>query len=66
MNEQIRLLEDTIIETLNSYEQVPIEAKRLVLKEIYLIVEQKANEAIIQEVENAKSIQPNKLGELPE
>ena len=66
MNEQIRLLEDTIIETLNSYEQVPIEAKRLVLREIYLIVEQKANEAIIQEVENAKNIQQNKLGELPE
>ena len=63
MNEQIRLLEDTIIETLNSYEQVPIEAKRLVLKEIYLIVEQKANEIIIaerkaiMEGENAENIQ---------
>ncbi len=57
VNEQIRLLEDTIIETLNSYEIVPIEAKRLVLKEIYLTVEQKANEEIIKEGKNAKSIQ---------
>ena len=57
MNEQIRLLEDTIIETLNSYEQVPIEAKRLVLKEIYLIVEQKANEIIKLEGKNAENIQ---------
>ena len=49
MDAQIRLLEDTIIETLNSYENIPIEAKRLLLKEIYLLVEQKANQMILEE-----------------
>lgn len=57
VNEQIRLLEETLIETLNSYEIVPIEAKRLILKEIYDMVQKKADEIIIEEGKNAKNIQ---------
>ena len=67
MDAQIRLLEDTIIETLNSYENIPIEVKRLIIKDIYFSVEQKANEIILEErSKNAESIQQNQLGELSE
>lgn len=67
MNEQMRLLEDTLIEVLNSYNLVPIEAKRLIIKDIYFMTEQKANEIIIEERrQNAEELQPNQLGELSE
>lgn len=67
MNEQMRLLEDTLIEVLNSYTTVPIEAKRLIIKDIYIMTEQKANEIIIEERrQNAEELQPNQLGELSE
>lgn len=67
MNEQIRELEEKLIDMLNQYNLVPIEAKRLIIKDIYFMTEQKANEIIIEERrQNAEELQPNQLGELSE
>lgn len=66
MNEQIRLLEETLIATLNTFENVPIEAKRLILKEIYSMVEAKADEIISEEKQDAEKLSEDKLGELPQ
>ena len=48
MNEEIRNLEDNIIALLND-SFAPIEAKRLIIKDIYRMVEQKAEEIILDE-----------------
>ena len=48
MNEEIRNLEDNIIILLNE-SNAPIEAKRLIIKDIYHMVEQKAEEIILEE-----------------
>ena len=66
MNEQIRQLEDSIIDMLNESE-VPIEAKRLIIKDIYRMVEIKANQIILEERStDAEDIQQDKLAELSE
>lgn len=53
MNKEIRLLYDKIIADLNA-SPAPVEAKRLVVESIGTIITQKANEAILQEIEMEK------------
>ena len=66
MNEQIRQLEDSIIDMLNESE-VPIEVKRLIIKDVYRMVEIKANQIILEERStDAEDIQQDKLAELSE
>lgn len=48
MNSKIRQLEDTLINVLNSSE-VEIEVKRLVVGNIYHLIEKKADEIILKE-----------------
>ena len=68
MNEEIRNLEDNIIALLND-SFAPIETKRLIIKDIYRMVEQKAEEIILEERSShnngdAENIQQDKLAEL--
>lgn len=72
MNYKIRLLQDTIIDVVNQFNDVPLEAKRLVLESIMHIVEKAADKAIFTEsdvnteVQDAEDIFEDKLGELSE
>lgn len=72
MNKRIREFFDGIVNFINSYDDIPIETKRLVMFIVLGIVEKKADEVInneylaLSEEENAKDIFENKLGELPE
>lgn len=71
MDFRIRLFLDSIIETVNQFSDIPLEARRLVLESAMRLVEKKADEAIIAqrealEAKNAESISENKLGELSE
>ena len=69
MDFRIRLFLDTIIDTVNQFNDIPLEARRLVLESAMKLVEKKADEAIIaqrerMEEENAESVLENQLGEL--
>lgn len=70
MNYKIRLLQDSIIDVVNKFDDVPLEAKRLVLESIMHIVEKAADKAIFVESDvtmedkNAEGIFEDKLGEL--
>lgn len=80
MDFRIRLFLDSVIDLVNEYGDIPLEARRLVLESAMRIVEKKADEAIVRqraeimdnpgEMEseggNAENIHENKLGELPE
>jgi len=71
MDFRIRLFLDSIIETVNQFSDIPLEARRLVLESTMKLVEKKADEAIIAqrtavEAKNAESISEDKLGELSE
>ena len=69
MNFRIRFFLDTIIDTINQFDDVPLEARRLVLESAMHIVEKAADKAIAteresMEEENAESVLENQLGEL--
>lgn len=49
MNYRIRLFLDTIIDTVNQFSDIPLEARRLVLESAMHIVEREADKAIIEE-----------------
>lgn len=57
-NASIRKLEDNIIFTLNDEPDVPMEVKRLILRDVLRMVEDQANAEILvetKEAENAES-----------
>ncbi len=57
-NASIRKLEDKIIFTLNDEPNVPMEVKRLILRDVLRMVEDQANTEILvetKEAENAES-----------
>jgi hypothetical protein len=69
MNFRIRFFLDTIIDTINQFDDVPLEARRLVLESAMHIVEKAADKAIAteresMEEENAESVLKDQLGEL--
>lgn len=69
MNFRIRLFLDTIIDTVNQFNDIPLEARRLVLESAMRIVEKASDNAIAteresMEEENAESVLENQLGEL--
>lgn len=69
MEFRIRLFLDTIIDTVNQFNDIPLEARRLVLESAMHIVEKAADKAIAteresMEEENAESVLENQLGEL--
>ncbi len=71
MDFRIRLFLDTIIDAVNQFNDIPLEARRLVLESAMKLVEKKADEAIIaqrtsMEEENAEGVFENQLGELPQ
>ena len=68
MNFRIRLFQDAIIETVNQFNDIPMEARRAILENVSNIVEKKANEFIAQEKEQGyeQSVFEDKLGELSE
>lgn len=53
MNLDIRNLEDSIINLLNE-SPVPIEAKRLIIRDVSRMVEIEASKQVAQEIEDAK------------
>lgn len=69
MDFRIRLFLDTIIDTVNQFNDIPLEARRLVLESAMHIVEKAADKAIAteresMEEENAESVLKDQLGEL--
>lgn len=57
-NKAVRKLEDKIIQTLNEEPDVPMEVKRLILRDVLRMVEDQANAEILvetKEAENAES-----------
>lgn len=57
-NAKVRKLEDKIIFALNDEPEVPMEVKRLILRDVLRMVEDQANAEILvetKEAENAKS-----------
>ena len=71
MDFRIRLFLDTIVDTVNQFDDIPLEARRLVLESAMRLVEKKSDEAIVEqrikmEEENAEGVFEDKLGELPE
>ena len=57
-NAKVRKLEDKIIFALNDESEVPMEVKRLILRDVLRMVEDQANAEILvesKEAENAKS-----------
>ena len=57
-NKEVRKLEDKIIQTLNEEPDVPMEVKRLILRDVLRMVEDQANAEILvetKEAENAES-----------
>ena len=74
-NSELRAFFEEIFNLVNSFETIPIEAKRLALFSAFQLVERQANEAIEmerrenlkklqKEEDDAKSIFEDKLGEL--
>lgn len=71
MDFRIRLFLDTIIDTVNQFDDIPLESRRLVLESAMHLVEKAADKAIANqrqsmEEQNAESVLKDKLGELPE
>ena len=70
MDLRIRLFLDTIIADVNAFDDIPLEARRLVLESAMHLVEKASDKAIAeqskQEAQNAESIFENQLGELSE
>lgn len=71
MDFRIRLFLDTIIDTVNQFNDIPLESRRLVLESAMHLVEKAADKAIANqrqsmEEQNAESVLKDKLGELPE
>ena len=71
MDFRIRLFLDTIIDTVNQFDDIPLESRRLVLESSMHLVEKAADKAIANqrqsmEEQNAESVLKDKLGELPE
>ena len=68
MNFRIRLFQDTIIDAINEFDDIPMEARRAIIENVHHLMEKKANELIAQEREQAdeQSILEDKLGELPQ
>lgn len=73
MNRRIREFFDSLIEFINTYDDVPIEMKRLVIFIVLGMVEKKADEVInneylnmTEEMKDEQSIFEDKLGKLPE
>ena len=69
MDFRIRLFLDSIIDTVNQFNDIPLEARRLVLESAMHIVEKAADKAIAteresMEEENAESVLKDQLGEL--
>lgn len=60
MNYELRLLQDELIGLINSHDNLPWEARRLVVEAVLCLIEKKADEAITREIseegENAKNI----------
>lgn len=50
MNRQIRQLEDDLISTLNGSD-LPIEVKRIIVGNIYHLIEKQADKAILDEIQ---------------
>lgn len=69
MDLRIRLFLDTIIADVNAFDDIPLEARRLVLESAMHLVEKASDKAIAeqskQEAQNAESIFESQLGELP-
>lgn len=71
MDFRIRLFQDNIVSLVNEFQDIPFEARRLVLESVAHLVERKADEAIVtqreeMEAKDAESILEDKLGELSE
>ena len=67
MDFRIRLFLDTIIDTVNQFDDIPLESRRLVLESAMHLVEKASDKAIAtqrMEREDAESVLTNKLGEL--
>lgn len=55
MNKKIRQLEDDLIKALNGSD-IPIEAKRIVVLNVYNIVQRESDKAILLEIRNAEPV----------
>lgn len=74
MDLRIREFLDQIINLVNLYDDIPLEARRLALESAMYNTERAANKAIKEQNEkmlleannNAEDLSSNKLGELPE
>ena len=51
MDLEIRELTSELVQVLNKYNNVPVEIKRYVIKDIYTQIEKVANEIIAQEIQ---------------
>ena len=56
MNFRLRFFQDNIIDVVNQFDDLPLEAKRLVLESVMHLVEKKADEAIVKEREEQYGI----------
>ena len=70
MDLRIRLFLDTIIADVNAFDDIPLEARRLVLESAMHLVEKASDKAIAEQSKteahnNAEDIFENQLGELP-
>ncbi len=54
-NKEVRKLEDKIIQTLNEEPDVPMEVKRLILRDVLRMVEDQANAEILMETKEAEN-----------
>lgn len=68
MDLRIRLFLDTIIADVNAFDDIPLEARRLVLESAMHLVEKASDKAIAeqsrQEAHDAENLLQNQLGEL--
>ncbi len=68
MNVKIRRFQDSLVDLVNSYEDIPIEARLVVLELITSNVQRLADNTIIEELSkeaaNAEGIPENQLAEL--
>lgn len=68
MNKKVRDFFEGLISFVNADADIPIEMKRLMIFIVLQMVEKKADEAVIKDMEalNEQGIFEDKLGELPE
>lgn len=68
MNVKIRRFQDSLVDLVNSYEDIPIEARLVILELITSNVQRLADNTIIEELSkeaaNAEGIPENQLAEL--